>query len=1168
MLHRLLDRLPIGWSVKFALLRLASQWRSLATVIVGVVLAATIGANVPLYTSAVSQIGMIERLNQQPDELVHIYTRITYTANPDTSYADYWQQADEAVTDLVDTQFQNPFPNWVTGTYTGSETAPLILQNDTITETTERLRLAYHENWQDFVTLIDGRLPDAETDNDIDAEAVIGVIAANDYDIHVGDVLTLQEQSPQNPATLAIRISGIVQESNLDATYWFAPSPLRIERSASQIETNLLLTRDTLNHLISEKLPQIRTRIDWHILFDYTQLRFEQTANVINALTQFEANIKNLFDNNSSGGLSLIYTNDVIPVLRDYRQEVSRLSAPFGLLLMQIGAMVLLFLVVIVALVRRGERREIAMLQSRGSYDKQILRVRGIEAFIIALIAALISPLIARQILIVLVPALVNVERLRLSLTTTVYTYSAIAASAAFFVLLFSLRPVLRLPLISGGGSASRAETEPWWQKYYLDVVLMVAGLLGLWRLLASNSALVETNSGITRADPLLLLTPALLFIAIGSLLLRFFPAVMTFITNLLATRRGLGGLLAGWQVSREPLHYSRITFLLALAIGVGWFATSFQATIIRSQADQAHYRVGADLRITEFDSQQNIPAVRPIEDYMAIDGVDSVTQVRRIDNVGVAVNTVSFQSGELLAVDHSSLVNTAFWRSDLGEFSAPIDPNNIPPDPATFGMELPLQPQRVGLWANIPQPSLIGENNDASYFNTYLLPLVYSTNLSVTFMDASNNIFTVPLHVTQIDGISDFARFMELSDHFAPVNDPDALQEMVNQSNGWAYFEGTLTDTDYIPNGDIRLSAVNGIYIAEYSFANDRTIGLYLSDLSLTDANNETITTDFLLDDTINESAMDESNAEFSEIRQSPGRPNSSSRYVEWVTNDFVTGFRLPINYPLATDATIPVIVSNSFLELNNLDVGLDFTMSLDQESLNFHIVDSLDYYPTLFQEQSPFLIVDLATLQDIMSQRTGNNYAPNETWIKLQNGASESAVIQALQLAGERYRVDTVQTFHDTLENLETDPLSVGLIGLLFLSFIIVLVLSIISLLTYAGLTAQFRRAEFGVLRALGVSSARLILSLALEQVMVTTIAVVIGAIIGVILSTQVLPTLASSITTQTIAPPFIVQTETDALLQYGLVMLMILFVVLGFTLLLVRQLSLAQAIKLGEE
>jgi ABC-type antimicrobial peptide transport system permease subunit len=162
----------------------------------------------------------------------------------------------------------------------------------------------------------------------------------------------------------------------------------------------------------------------------------------------------------------------------------------------------------------------------------------------------------------------------------------------------------------------------------------------------------------------------------------------------------------------------------------------------------------------------------------------------------------------------------------------------------------------------------------------------------------------------------------------------------------------------------------------------------------------------------------------------------------------------------------------------------------------------------------------------------------------------------------------VETVQTFSDTLENLETDPLSVGLIGLLFLSFIIVLVLSIISLLTYAGLTAQFRRAEFGVLRALGVSSARLILSLALEQVMVTAVAVIIGAIIGVILSTQVLPTLASSITTQTIAPPFIVQTETDALLQYGLVMLIILFVVLGFTLLLVRQLSLAQAIKLGEE
>ncbi|MEQ8676625.1 MAG: ABC transporter permease [Aggregatilineales bacterium] len=1149
----------------------------MVTVIVGVILAATIGANVPLYTSAVSQIGMIERLNQQSDELIHIYTRITYTANADIEYSDFWQQSDDTLNEQANVFFREPFPNWVRGIYTASETAPLIhetVEGDlSVAPVQQRLRLAYYEDWQNFVTVVDGNLPEANSENydDVfDAEAVIAVVAANEFNIHIGDIISLQPQSQQDQTALRIRISGIIQESNLEDPYWITPSPLRIDRTASHIETNLLLTRGAYNQIIDDSLPEARTRISWRILFDYEQLRFEQSSDVINALNQFETSINTLFENDPSGNLSLIYTNEVVSILRDYREEVSRLNAPFGLLLLQIGAMVLLFLVVIVTLVRRGERREIALLQSRGSYDGQILWIRGIEAMIIVLIATLISPLIARQILIVLVPALVNVERLRLSLTSTVYLYAGIAAFSALFVLIMSLRPVLRLPLISAGGSALRSETKPWWQKYYLDVLLMLFGLLGLWRLLSSNSTLIETNAGVTRADPLLLLTPAILFVAIGSLLLRFFPALMTFVTGLLSSRRGLGGLLAGWQVSREPLHYSRITFLLALSIGIGWFATSFQATIVRSQADQTYYRVGSDLRLTEFDTQQNVLAVRPSDDYDEVDGVDSITQVRRFDNVGVAVNTVSFQSGELLAVDHRSLENTAFWRSDLGELLPPVDPDNPPPDPDTFGVDLPLQPSKIGLWANMPQPALLNNNETTPLYDTLLLPLTRSTGLTLSLIDESNTIFTIPLRVNMIDGMNDFARFQQLSNPFETISDDEReeLRSIINQSSGWVHFEGMLTESEYSPVGNIRLLAVNITYIAEYRFSDNENIGLYLTDLTLTDEFGEITTTNLLLHDSI-ELATEDSNFEgITEIRQSPEREDSVSRYVEWHPRDFITAFRLPVNYVLSSNTVIPAIVSNSFLELNNLDVGLDFTMSLDQVELRFHILDSTNFYPTMYQDERPFIIIDLTTLQDIMSQRTGQNYTPNETWIKLQDDVSESDVIQALQLSGERYRIESVESFTNMLENLETDPLSLGLIGLLFLSFIIVLVLSIISLLTYAGLTAQFRRAEFGVLRALGVSSTRLILSMALEQVMVTTIAVFIGAIIGVVLSTQILPTLATSITTQTVAPPFIVQTETNALLQYGLVMVMILFLVLIFTLLLVRQLSLAQAIKLGEE
>lgn len=55
---RELARTPVRFAVHLAVARLITQWRSLLTIIAGTILAASIGALVPLYTTAVSQVGM------------------------------------------------------------------------------------------------------------------------------------------------------------------------------------------------------------------------------------------------------------------------------------------------------------------------------------------------------------------------------------------------------------------------------------------------------------------------------------------------------------------------------------------------------------------------------------------------------------------------------------------------------------------------------------------------------------------------------------------------------------------------------------------------------------------------------------------------------------------------------------------------------------------------------------------------------------------------------------------------------------------------------------------------------------------------------------------------------------------------------------------------------
>ena len=63
------------WPLKYALRRLFAKWQSLATMIVGVLLAAIVGANAPLYTSAIAQVGWQQALPDQDPADLQIYIR-------------------------------------------------------------------------------------------------------------------------------------------------------------------------------------------------------------------------------------------------------------------------------------------------------------------------------------------------------------------------------------------------------------------------------------------------------------------------------------------------------------------------------------------------------------------------------------------------------------------------------------------------------------------------------------------------------------------------------------------------------------------------------------------------------------------------------------------------------------------------------------------------------------------------------------------------------------------------------------------------------------------------------------------------------------------------------------------------------------------------------------
>jgi len=1152
MLRSVILQLPVGWAARLALLRLASRWQSLLTIVVGVLLAAVIGANAPLYTTAVAQVGMVQRLEQQPPAEVHIFSRISLAGRDVDDLDATWTAAADAVRDQIGRVFEVDFPGWASQLVVWGETAPMLLVRDGEDVAATRLRVAYYDGWTEAVRLVEGTWPGEPSDPQIDLEAALGLNAAGALNLGVGDEVVLDQRGWASSVPVRVRITGIVRAEDERAPYWMAPSPLRLDTSSQwQVETNLLTTRAGFLRTAVDYIPETRSLLGWRVLFDHTRLPFSRIPEAIARLEGFRANMAALFDPPDGRELNFVYSANLIPILQGYAAEVSLLWAPFGLLLLQIGALVLFFLVVTATLVRRGERREIAMLQSRGAFDRQIVLVRSFEALAIGLFGALVGPLVARQVLVWLAPVFTGIQQMPLLLDSAAFAFAAAAAALAFVALMGTLRPVLRLPLILAGGSASRSEKQPWWQRYYLDVGLLVLAIGALWRLVSVSSPLATTQLGSLQADPLLLLAPALLFVALGSVLLRLFPEGMSQLARLLAARRGLQGALATWQVSREPVHYGRIAFLLTLAIGIGWFATSFRATVDRSQGDQARYRIGTDVRLDERDVVLNADRARPLDVYLALPEVEAASAAVRFFNADVSTDRQSPVAGEILAIDADTFGDAIYWRSDLGPVLAPRSPGQ-PVDLPTPGRVLPFTPARIGLWARIDLPGFTFST--AGLYRPDLDRLLRRVSLSVRLRDAAGTFIHVPLQAVEVEWTR------------RGVDRPGLEMRSFN-TTGWVYLEGVLASAEYVPQGDLRLEAIYWVHQGRDPYGED-DVRLSLADLSLIDAGGAATPLDWLTGD--GWALVYDSGALIrgtTGVAPAPDRPEFRSRQIIWDQEGERSVAGIVLDYPPAPP--IPAIASESLMALNRIAPGdvIDL-INVGRVNPQFQILGTTVYYPTLYQDERPFLVVDRDALLYALNRRPSASVYPSEVWLRLAPGVSSAEFADHLDVEDDSTAVVQVQTLDGALRTLQTNPLSLGLMGLMFLAFAIALALSIVGLMTYAALTAQSRRAEFGVLRALGLSSGQLVASLAIEQLLVMAVGAVLGALLGGVLSSQVVPTLAIGATGEAITPPFVVQVEWAALAQYGLIMLAVLGLVLLASLLLVRRLSLAQTLRLGEE
>jgi putative ABC transport system permease protein len=260
--------------------------------------------------------------------------------------------------------------------------------------------------------------------------------------------------------------------------------------------------------------------------------------------------------------------------------------------------------------------------------------------------------------------------------------------------------------------------------------------------------------------------------------------------------------------------------------------------------------------------------------------------------------------------------------------------------------------------------------------------------------------------------------------------------------------------------------------------------------------------------------------------------------------------------------------LVSTSYQQQNNAKVGDTIRVSVsNQPEMELVIFGFVDYWPTCY----PYITVgeydyDHFVIMNFDYLFTKSELKPYEVWAKMAPDATSQALYEDIQSKG--LEMENIIDLNQQMIEKKNDPLLQGTNGALTLGFIVTLCICAVGFYIYWILSIKSRALQFGIMRAMGMTFKSVVRMLALEQVLISIVAILIGIVIGGIASEMFVPMLQMVYAASDQVPPFVVTaSRADYYKVYAIVAVILTtgFAAIGY---LISRIKISQAIKLGED
>jgi putative ABC transport system permease protein len=553
------------------------------------------------------------------------------------------------------------------------------------------IKFATFSDFTDHVSLAEGNFPAIpEPRSDSTVDVLVSDDLAKELGLQVGESYVLFEDAQQKTAgnidQFPVRIAGIWKAKDPNEPYWFY--------STDSFKEDFIVPEETFKSRIDPYRNDEINLAVWYYILDGSKFNISESRSLLYRITAMQQRVDTLLPNTDLS---------VSPVenLMKFDQESRLLTLLLYAFSVPFIALIMAFIALVSSLGVEVRRNEIAMVRSRGLTVAQLLGIAVVEGLFLGGAALLLGAWASRLLALTIGKTRTFLTfspdldlRVQLSMGALYLGLSVIGL--AIVMQIFPTLSAARHTVVTYKADRARSTLRPWWQRAYLDFLLLIPTAYGGYLLNQQGSVVGGGENMNTNPfqNPLLFLVPVLGIFAVTLLFLRFLPWLMSVISWLASHTKSIGLLLAARHLARSPGFYSTPLVLLTVTLSLSAFTASLAQTLDNHLNDQFYYKNGADLNLYEFgyqnkdqggvvalggasqeeggasgDSQAATDAgptwtFLPVSEHLKVNGVQKAARVGAYPSIVFAGGTTL--PGSFIGLDRVDFPLTAYWRRDF----------------------------------------------------------------------------------------------------------------------------------------------------------------------------------------------------------------------------------------------------------------------------------------------------------------------------------------------------------------------------------------------------------------------------------------------------------------------------------------------------------------------